>query len=316
MPFGMKSRVILFGKVNTLLIGGQEFYLDNIEVHYGGVNLESSIVNFESPHFNTWYGGPHSNFPGQIILEEEEIPVAVTEFYYNIYTPVFNCCHIDAASSLGYGNDQVMFLNSISLEFNFTRLGDNRNRVHLGFGDLGGIENLQVNGHNLYIGELSNAPGNPAPGVSWYISRNWKGPMLTASVILFGNVNTLRIGGQELILDNICAFYYVPEAVFNEFSNDTVKPEKFKLCQNYPNPFNPDTEIRFQIPKSSHIVLKIYNALGQEIRTLVDSQYHAGYHSVNWDGKDVTGNAVSSGVYFYQLQTESFSQMRKMSLIR
>jgi hypothetical protein len=94
--------------------------------------------------------------------------------------------------------------------------------------------------------------------------------MLTASVILFGNVNTLRIGGEELILDNIRAYYYVPpQTSINEFSSDNVKPEEFKLCQNYTNPFNPDTEIRFQLPKSSHIMLKIYNALGQEIRTLV-----------------------------------------------
>ena len=64
------------------------------------------------------------------------------------------------------------------------------------------------------------------------------------------------------------------------------------------------------------MVVRIFNTLGQEIRILADRQYEAGFHSVRWDAKDNTGNAVSSGIYFYQLQTGSFSQIRKMTLLR
>ena len=88
------------------------------------------------------------------------------------------------------------------------------------------------------------------------------------------------------------------------------------LNQNYPNPFNPETEIRFQLPEITHVVLKIFNTLGQEIVMLADQQYEAGHHSVRWDGKDKNGNAVSSGIYFYQLQGGSFTQVKKMSLLR
>lgn len=101
-------------------------------------------------------------------------------------------------------------------------------------------------------------------------------------------------------------------------------PKKYTLHQNHPNPFNPETEIRFQLPQASHVVLKIFNTVGEEVRTLAEAQYQAGDYSVSWDGKDKNGNPVSSGVYLYQLQvvdpvnsgTGNFSQVKKMSLLR
>ena len=93
-------------------------------------------------------------------------------------------------------------------------------------------------------------------------------------------------------------------------------PEDYALLQNYPNPFNPETEIYFQLPEANHVVVAIFNTNGQEIRRLADSNYAAGYHSLRWKGMDNQGNAVSSGVYLYQLRTAAFSQVRKMSLMR
>jgi hypothetical protein len=93
-------------------------------------------------------------------------------------------------------------------------------------------------------------------------------------------------------------------------------PEGFALLQNYPNPLNPETEIGFQLPEANHIVVKIFNILGEEIRTLVDQPYEPGSHRVRWDGRDERGNPVASGIYLYQLQAGDFSQVRKMSLLR
>ncbi|MFQ5640079.1 MAG: choice-of-anchor D domain-containing protein [bacterium] len=93
-------------------------------------------------------------------------------------------------------------------------------------------------------------------------------------------------------------------------------PNTFKLEQNYPNPFNPETRIEFQLPNHSHVTIKIFNTLGQEIRTLVNAPYSGGYHSVRWDGKDNGGRAVASGIYLYQLQAGNFTHVRKMSLLR
>ncbi len=93
-------------------------------------------------------------------------------------------------------------------------------------------------------------------------------------------------------------------------------PEDYALSQNYPNPFNPETFISFQLPETGHAVLRIFNVSGQEIRTLANGKYEAGYHSVRWDGRDWSGNSVSSGVYIYQLQAGSFIEVKKMSLLR
>jgi hypothetical protein len=109
-----------------------------------------------------------------------------------------------------------------------------------------------------------------------------------------------------------------------ESAEKEVSPSDFALFQNHPNPFNPSTEIRFQLPEAGHVIVRIFNALGQEIRRLADEQYGAGVHSVRWDGKDNAGNAVASGVYLYQLQvvdsakggTGNFSQVQKMNLLR
>ncbi len=99
-------------------------------------------------------------------------------------------------------------------------------------------------------------------------------------------------------------------------TEDPIIPDEFIVHQNFPNPFNPETEIRFALTKASHVVINIYNTLGQQIETLVDTQYAAGFHSVRWDGKNRNGSPVSSGVYLYQIQAGEFSQVRKMSLIR
>jgi len=95
--------------------------------------------------------------------------------------------------------------------------------------------------------------------------------------------------------------------------------ERFSLEQNFPNPFNPRTTIQYQVPENTRVVLKIFTVHGKEIRTLVNEKQTAGLKSVIWDGKDSAGNTVSSGVYFYRIQTGSSGtaeQSRKMLLIK
>ncbi|MFQ5706197.1 MAG: carboxypeptidase regulatory-like domain-containing protein [bacterium] len=94
-------------------------------------------------------------------------------------------------------------------------------------------------------------------------------------------------------------------------------PEKFALLQNYPNPFNPETSINYQLPKNSPVTLKIYNILGQEIRTLIDKKQAPGTYSVKWDGKDNFGRPVASGIYIYQLKAGDNTKLsRRMLMIK
>ncbi len=93
-------------------------------------------------------------------------------------------------------------------------------------------------------------------------------------------------------------------------------PEEYWLFQNYPNPFNPETEIRFQLPEATHVTLKVYNTLGQEVLTLIDSRYEPGIHRVRWDGKNKYGLTVASGTYFYRVQGDGFSDVKRMHLAK
>jgi hypothetical protein len=93
-------------------------------------------------------------------------------------------------------------------------------------------------------------------------------------------------------------------------------PQIAALHQNFPNPFNPSTEIRFDIPTARNVELRVYNQLGQTVRTLVQSRMKAGTYRIKWDGRTEAGHGVSSGVYFYSLEAGAYSQIRKMTLVK
>jgi hypothetical protein len=88
-------------------------------------------------------------------------------------------------------------------------------------------------------------------------------------------------------------------------------PAEFRLGQNYPNPFNPSTVISFQLPVRSHVMLSVYNLLGQEVTTLIDDMQDAGYRSAVWNA-----NNSPSGVYYYRIQAGSYMEVRKMILLK
>ncbi len=102
-----------------------------------------------------------------------------------------------------------------------------------------------------------------------------------------------------------------------------VIPNKYRLYQNYPNPFNPTTVISCQIPRASHVTLKIYDILGREITTLVNEEKNAGSYKVKFDARSYGSNMLTSGIYFYRIAIHSeksnagnFSETRKMMLMK
>lgn len=93
-------------------------------------------------------------------------------------------------------------------------------------------------------------------------------------------------------------------------------PASYSLDQNYPNPFNPSTIISYQIPEMSNVQIKIYDALGREVKTLIDEMKPAGKYNIAWDGRDNFGNRVVSGVYFYKIIAGNFVQTKKMIMMK
>jgi hypothetical protein len=99
------------------------------------------------------------------------------------------------------------------------------------------------------------------------------------------------------------------------FTNGAL-PSGFELHQNYPNPFNPATSIEFSLPTASRVSLEVFNVLGERVALLLDGSVEAGVHRVEWDGRNLAGQSVSSGVYFYRLQSDGISETKKMLLLK
>ncbi|MFC2093100.1 T9SS type A sorting domain-containing protein [Bacteroidota bacterium] len=108
--------------------------------------------------------------------------------------------------------------------------------------------------------------------------------------------------------------YYKRNPTGNPIGINTIStevPTLFSLSQNYPNPFNPTTYIRFDLPKSSSVRLFVFDALGREVSTLINEKLAPGIYEVDWNGSD-----YPSGVYYYKLMTDNFSETKKMILVK
>ncbi|RPI04047.1 MAG: T9SS C-terminal target domain-containing protein, partial [Ignavibacteriae bacterium] len=105
--------------------------------------------------------------------------------------------------------------------------------------------------------------------------------------------------------------FYLNTAATSVENSQFALPDKFELHQNYPNPFNPSTTITYAIQQPGIVVLKVYNIVGQEIQTLVNNYQAAGKYQVT-----LNAQLLSSGVYFYRLQSNGSTLMRKMILLR
>jgi len=98
--------------------------------------------------------------------------------------------------------------------------------------------------------------------------------------------------------------------------DDLITLHEFRLNQNYPNPFNPHTTIGFEIAESGWVELTVFDLSGKTIKTLWNGTTLSGSYSITWDGLDNENNQVATGIYFYQLKTEAFSNIKRMTLIK
>jgi hypothetical protein len=139
-----------------------------------------------------------------------------------------------------------------------------------------------------------------------YLDNN--GNWTTAStVIKNSSSNTITLSQN-----NLYSFYAIASNNATDVENQKVIiPAKYDLEQNFPNPFNPSTTINFSLPKRSEVRLTVYNILGNKVAELANGNYEVGNYSFVFNAKD-----LPSGVYFYQLKTDNFDQVKKMQLIK
>ncbi|MDP2208906.1 MAG: S8 family serine peptidase [Bacteroidota bacterium] len=168
---------------------------------------------------------------------------------------------------------------------------------------------------------ISRPSGGALTGMdSVEINPIYFGPGNDSIYLRFRLTTDDTLEGDGIYFDDI---EVITTSITNVADNLDNVPETFALFQNYPNPFNPTTTIKYQLPEASKVILKIYNTLGQEVRTLVDESQNTGTKIVEWNSRNNFGNLVSSGVYFYRLEVTSVSdpntsaiQVMKMILIK
>lgn len=124
------------------------------------------------------------------------------------------------------------------------------------------------------------------------------------------------ISGAFRIVPGVRTGFLGPTGIRDVDFEDAGLPQELSLGQNYPNPFNPTTVIRFALPQDGRVQIEVFNILGQKIATLVDDYLTAGYKETGWDGKDSGGTDVASGVYFYRIRTDNFTDVKKMIFLK
>ncbi len=170
------------------------------------------------------------------------------------------------------------------------------------------VNPLGVDGYNVYrrtadtFAERLNS--NLMPIGDGYLSYVDAGEGLSSGETVFYTYTLVQNGQESGFSEEVSATY------------DSGLPTVFALRDNYPNPFNPMTNINFDLPKSSHVRLDIFDVSGRLVRTLVDEDRVAASHTVTWDGTDSHGGRVASGAYYYRLQSNSGTATHKMMLVK
>lgn len=158
----------------------------------------------------------------------------------------------------------------------------------------------------------SSPPAPSAPGQRQTIVLTGLAPAQHYWVAMRVVDDASNMSGVSNIVEGVSGFNF-GSGTGDEFSQT---PTEFEVAQNYPNPFNPSTAIKYAIPRESHVSIAIYNVLGQLTSVLVDADKQAGNYTAVWDGTDLNGRTVGSGIYMYRLQAGNFEDSRKMVLMK
>jgi len=167
---------------------------------------------------------------------------------------------------------------------------------------------------NLVIALLDNQPGATGSNSSGFYHKPTEGYRSNRS-----SRDTEPIVPGSLITGNAITSVPNIRLYFDSHSSEKDQlssPNTTKLISNYPNPFNPSTTISFIIEKTTPVTIDIYNVKGQRVRTFNTQLYTPGQHTVIWNGSDDSGHPMASGVYFYRMQTDDYSAIKKMLLLK
>jgi len=266
---------------------------DSIEVAFSGECLMG--LNFIGVRLgdvnNTWdqYKSIKSNNSSAKLL-------AIKETYglsgKNIAVPLLIEENIELAGielHLKYDIESLSFLNVTSELSGEITVNANENDIHIIWED---IDNVVITEHNRPV---------------IYLNFRIKEGLKNETEIGFVDAEIVNVQGRPYNIETVNGKIRRG----NQQSESTMSPEKYSLKQNRPNPFNPITKIEFSLPEAVDVKLVIYNIMGQRIETLINNRLEAGIHSYRWDASE-----YPSGIYFTRLRAGSFTDAKKMILLK
>lgn len=280
-----------------------------------GLQVRQNIYSYENQDY--------------IILEYSIRNSGRNGFIDDLYWGIF--LNLEVTSSPQYmwmRNDMAAFDSTRYLSYMFENLEDKSSALYAGVAALenqpcthrfwGWDDQILYTPEGIYEAMSSQIIQPPSDSEFDYKIAQAHGPfhiqagdsVTLAMALVWGRgLESIRTAAQE------AKFRYQQSTKVNS-ADDHSMPDQHALLQNYPNPFNAGTRIEFHLSRASSVTLTIFNAMGQRIRTLIDQSMSRGVHRVRWDGTTAGGKAVSSGVYFYRLKTETFTLIKKGYLIR
>jgi 1,4-alpha-glucan branching enzyme len=157
------------------------------------------------------------------------------------------------------------------------------------------------------------ASGNP----NFQSTGTWYDYFTGDTITVTNTTNPVTLRPGEFHIYTTVKFPTPELGIVEDVSDNSPELVKsFKLFQNYPNPFNPSTEIKYQVFNTSKVVIKIYDVLGNEIKTLVNEEEHSGTFNVTWNGDNNSGKKITSGVYFCRMESGSFVRTIKLMMMK
>ena len=166
-----------------------------------------------------------------------------------------------------------------------------------------------ANGYRQYAGKWEEGVDTYYPQGSDYFNLPWPLPENLA----YTNSTVLTYGEDGFPVGDLNWFPDKKADWITGIKKDNIEtiPSEYTLSQNYPNPFNPSTTIKFSIPKAGNTKLDVFNILGQKVATLIDKELSAGAYQYQFDAGNLT-----SGIYFYKLETNDYTEIKKMMLLK
>jgi hypothetical protein len=169
---------------------------------------------------------------------------------------------------------------------------------------------VTVSGGNVFYdsgatASISISPTQVQYNGSTYYFKRWLGGGIGSYT---GTNPSFQINSVNNFINQIAMFDTINTGI-NQIGTEV--PSKYELSQNYPNPFNPSTTVKFNLPKAGDVSLKLYDILGKEVDNLFTGFLSAGYFQINFNA-----SALSSGVYFYRLETENFADIKRMLMVK